>query len=72
MNELSPRVLHVSPSDSDASYQSISEAAQDASEGDQIVVGSGSYSSKTTNENFPIYIPPTLSTDWFRSRYLQD
>lgn len=56
MADLSPRVLYVS--ESGGQYGSISAAAQNASEGDQIVVASGKYSPSTTKESFPIYIPP--------------
>ncbi|HEX2013822.1 MAG TPA: right-handed parallel beta-helix repeat-containing protein [Nitrososphaera sp.] len=49
-------MLHVS--ESNDHFRSISEAAQNANEGDQIVVASGVYSPSTTKESFPIYIPP--------------
>jgi len=58
MTELSPHVLYVSQSDSKAKFQSIFEAVKNASEGDQIIVGPGIYSHKTTNETFPLYVPP--------------
>ena len=62
MKELSPRVLYVSHDDSSATYQSITKASEVAGDGDQIIVGPGTYSSKFTNdekkEKFPIYIPP--------------
>jgi hypothetical protein len=54
MPDLSPRVLYVSASDPNA-YKTISDAAQNASEGDQIIVAPGTYATK---ESFPIYIPP--------------
>jgi Protein of unknown function (DUF1565) len=53
MPDLSPRVLYVSTSDPNA-YKTISQAAQNASEGDQIIVAPGTYDV----ECFPIYIPP--------------
>jgi len=55
MTELKARALSVSQSESNAEYQSISDAVDEASEGDQIVVEPGTYS---TGERFPIYIPP--------------
>jgi len=58
MIELSPRILNVSQYDSTVLYNSISKAADEASEGDQIVVGPGTYNPQTTKERFPIYIPP--------------
>jgi len=61
MKELSPRILYVSHDDSTATYQSITKASEDAGDGDQIIVGPGTYSSKFKNEKkkekFPIYIP---------------
>ncbi|MEW6043658.1 MAG: right-handed parallel beta-helix repeat-containing protein [Thermoproteota archaeon] len=53
-----PNILYVSQNDSKAKFHSISQAAQKATEGDQIIVGPGTYSFKTTHEHFPIYIPP--------------
>ncbi len=59
MNGLNhPKVLYVSQNDSKADFKSIFQATQKASEGDQIVVGPGIYSFKTTEEYFPIYVPP--------------
>ena len=58
MKELSPRVLHVSQDNSKGNYPSITKASEDAGEGDQIIVSSGTYSYETTNEKFPIYLPP--------------
>ena len=58
MTELSPHVLYVSQSDPKAKFQSIFKAIKNASEGDQIIVGPGTYSHKTTGECFPLYVPP--------------
>jgi hypothetical protein len=55
---LNAHALYVSDKDPQASYRSISTAVQNASEGDQIIVGPGHYSPATTGECFPIYIPP--------------
>ena len=58
MRKLSSHILTVSSTDSSAQYSSITAASEDASEGDQIIVGDGIYSNKTTGEKFPIYVPP--------------
>ena len=58
MTELNAEVLNVSQLNTNVEFQSISKAAEQASEGDTIIVDSGTYSKQTTNERFPIYIPP--------------
>lgn len=57
ISNLSPKVLYVSQ-DSTSKYNSISDAIKDTNPGDQIIVGPGNYSPETTNEKFPIYLPP--------------
>jgi len=58
ISDLNPRILYVSQKDPRAKYKGISDAIKDASSGDQIVVGNGHYSLKTSCEEFPIYLPP--------------
>ncbi len=53
-----PKILYVSQNDPNAKFHSIFQATQKASEGDLVVVGPGIYSFKTTEEYFPIYVPP--------------
>ena len=53
-----PHILYVSQKDPKAKFHSITQATQKATGGDQIIVGPGTYSSKTTQERFPIYVPP--------------
>lgn len=55
---LSGRMLFVASQAQGGAYQSISDAAQNASEGDQIIVAEGLYSPSLTGERFPIYLPP--------------
>lgn len=52
MTDLNPRVLRVP---TPGIYETISKAAEEASEGDQIIVAPRTYS---VGEKFPIYIPP--------------
>jgi hypothetical protein len=55
--ELSPKIIFVSASGK-GDYKSISEAVHYSSEGDQIIVEEGTYSLKTTEERYPIFVPP--------------
>lgn len=56
-HELNPKIIFVSTSGK-GDYKNISNAVHNASEGDQIIVDEGTYSLKTTEEKYPIFVPP--------------
>jgi hypothetical protein len=61
MPHVMPHLCYVSATDPSATQPSLTAALRHANAGDTIVVGPGLYSPTSTQETFPLYVPPGVT-----------